>query len=530
MSEVATARAEIRVGIQKSPEGIHSEPRIENPKQQIGKIGKRDAVEIVQGEKLDQQELVGQSMTILPERTRRLEIREFSKSTEKGREARSETAQEIFKQRRNQLLTQKKIETVSQERKKTIDRSKAFETEQLSEEERILVLQAELRDRFSSWIHRIKEKLRPSSFLPKELLESEILRRQSRLSEIQAEKTRFETKNLPLYLKRFDEELRLLTEQRETLRSKSKDTLRLFYEKFGNVLQVKKDSERALADLEIYRRREGTVQSFAGRFNTYFVHAFSLYPGGRNNEIFAGKYNATWKEKLFVEVAERPAISASTISGDYTRDLWSPIGIFLGSGIVVDADYQDMATRVNNVGKKESKHDQPKNIRQYEEKIKRAITGRELQFGNEFRQWNEVILDDNPKPVGFFINLDQKSYGQGFDQLSVGTLSFSEQGIHLNSVYSSDKAAHPELKRDLYFAEIFDTANFVGLKVFAIKDGVAHETVLDSSGRLILGRSVSPQEMVAMKAEIPQENLPKVKNVVSQFLVSNGRSMTSAII
>lgn len=454
------------------------------------------------------------------------EIREFSKSTEEGREARSKTAQEILKQRKNQLLTQKKIETVSQERKKTIDSSKYFETDKLWEEERILALQAELRNRFSSWVRRVKEKLRPSlpsSLLSKETLEREILRRQDRLSEIQAQKTRYETNDLPLDLKRFDEELRLLTEQRETLMSKSKEELSLFYEKFGKELNKRQGETKDLADLEAYRKKEGTVQKIVDRFNVYVVHGIFFERGGKNNAYLDRL--ATWKEKLMIAVSERNPVSASTILMGERSQLWSPIGIFMGEGVVSDACARDAATVVTASGKKEGLFGRnPLNITEYDQRLGEAIThNMQLTKGGFWHNSsrNELILDDNPRPVGFFINMDQNA------DYSDGGLAplFTPQGLRGRYGYFT----HEQIKA-LSFIEMFEVAHFVGLPTFAIKDGVAHEASLDSNGELVLGESVSPKEMIAMKTEIPQENLPKVREIVKRFVKPNGKSMASATV
>lgn len=518
--------------VQKPAEAIPGKLRVDMIVQSvISNTAQKNAVGVVQTGSSGEQELISQDVPVSSEATKG-EIREFSKSTEEGRKTRQETALRILQQRREHRRgkqeIKEKIEDALREKEEKINQSEASKHEQMGIEQEVLALKAKLRDRFSSWVHRVKEKLLPSG-LPEEYLRERIEESEQRLSEEQTRNSRWETEFLPWHLGILDKELGVLEEQKEALRSnvKSKEELRLFYEKFGKQLQVKKEFEKDLAELEVYKKEQGTVQALVDRFDVYFVHAFSLHQGGRNNNFLSRV--ATWKEKLFVEVAERKAVSASTVSGDYPRDLWSPIGVFMGSGVVDDASYKDMVTIVGETGRKSMNAWYGwtnKSIQEYDKKLVDSITSKETQFGNKYiRVWNELVLDDNPKPVGFFVNLSQKFASFPTDSTS-GEMSFSKRGLHFSRGYPFDDRGNRI--KDLYFTEMFEAASFLGLPTFAIKDGVAYEASLDPEGELMLGRAVLPKEMIAMKPEIPAENLSQVRDVVKAFLVPNGKSMASA--
>ena len=360
--------------IQKPPEAIPAKPRVDMTVQSvINNAAQKNAVGVVQTGRSGEQELTSQDVPVSSE-VARGEIREFSKSTQEGRKARQETTQQIFQHRSGRRKVQEKIESASQRKENVINIDKGLKDERARDEQEVLALQAELRDRFSSWVHRVKEKLLPSGS------SEESLRRRidERLSRVQTRSSYWGTEHLPLSLKELDAELRLLTEQKEALQHKSKEGLRVFYERFGKQLQVKKEGEKDLAELEAYRKEQGTMQVVVDRFNVYVAHAFLLDKGGRNNWYLSPL--ATWKEKLIVETAERRPVSASTITEGVPRRLFSPIGVFMGEGVINDASPVDIVTVVTETGKRESTvsisgtYRQPKNIQEYENNLVKGIT------------------------------------------------------------------------------------------------------------------------------------------------------------
>lgn len=461
---------------------------------------------------------------ISPENTRRLEIRAFSKSTEEGPKARQETAQKILQQRKGLVQVQQKSQSVLTEKGKEVNKAEALEQSRIENEQRWLALRSEFREMVGSWVHRVKRNFSSTARVRESEAKNKILNAFSELSSVKTDAWSAK-QDLPRKLEELDRELRVLKEQREALRDKvkSKEELRLFHEKFGKKFDQSQLEIKDLAELEQYRKEHGTVREIADRFDAYVVHSFLLEKGGRNNEFLS--LLATWKEKLIIAAAERNPLSVSTITKGVPREIFTPIGVFMGAGVVNDASLVDVGTVVLPSGKKYFPGYGSKNMQEYKENLAKAITYKQSPDKNGVLYgfpWNELILDDNPRAVGFFVNLDQYTATYGDDRMGNG---FTSRG--LSRYFGPFRYDWVE---NVYFTEMFEAAHFVGLQTFAIKDGVAHEASLDSNGELVLGKTISPKEMVALEPEIPPENLPKVREIVSQFVKPNGKSMTSATV
>lgn len=446
-----------------------------------------------------------------PEALRKSRLREFSKSTKEGRRDRQETAQRIYWLREDRQGKQAGINERTQEGERAVSVPGRLERERTETEQEILALRAEIRNRAASWLWRVRKFFSRDTGIVDELLRksSELSDQENRIVGAKQEVTRT--------LQRLDEELRLLTQQKQAVQIKSKEELEGFYKKYGEKFNAEqkriRDDEgerRDLAELEIYRKQYGTVPETVKSFNVYIVHGLFLSPGGQNSPL---PYYASWRDKLVVEVSERFPVSCSTINQGVPQiGMWSPIGVFIGEGTISDAFYHDAASVATITGEKKVGWGiSARNIQEYREHLVRA------NFRRFPGRLNELILDDKPRSVGFYVNLDQYPPGS--------RTYFEKQGLCGVDLRTRD--ANGNLVDRILYSEMFEAAQFVGLPIFGIKGGVAYEAVLNPEGELVLGRAFTPKEIVALRPEIPPENLPKIKEIVDQFTGPNGKSVAS---
>lgn len=153
------------------------------------------------------------------------------------------------------------------------------------------------------------------------------------------------------------------------------------------------------------------VRSVAEKYQVMLLHAISPnYVPDINSAL---NNTATWQQKLKIDLAFQPSLSASTFKdGDNSRNLWNSVGVILQSGSIEHASSHDSVSRVTSTGERYS----DQNIEDLQQEIDNAITQRDQQNGRT--SYNEFIIS-RPKIAGFFITRDQQvddNRLQGFDE------------------------------------------------------------------------------------------------------------------
>lgn len=415
------------------------------------------------------------------------EIHQFTKSTEEGRQARRETVIKILEKRHARSENQRAIETTSSKIEDTAKSTEATNQRRLEEEQRVLYLRAELNQRASSFLAKVRELLSSKSKDERIDMEAELEGTTKAIPWTKSEVIDLKQKIGGLKY-RLDE----LKRMQATFPS-GREELNQFYREQEQKLishRTNEERQRNLAELEAYKLDNGTIQKAAQQFDSYIVHGFNLTVGGLNSVL---GLDADWKAKLEICVALRPAIAASSIKrGKAEPRLWSPLGIVMGEGVISNPSYTDTASVAESIYKRKSSGE-PNTIAEYTQGFSTALS---KTMGDAYP--NELDLEFGAKPSAVFINLDYRgSSVPGKTSINVG---FSK---HVR--YQGDIA-------EITYAEIFKAAEFVGLPVVVFKDGIAYEAKLNNKTKeLILGREISPVEMTTMKPEIPQANFYEIE-------------------
>lgn len=425
-------------------------------------------------------------------------IREFSRSTPEGQQARSKAAENILKLRTEskQAKTQRR-DFLTHSAQVFQQSSESAEVEKTELENQVLALRADLAHRSTSWIAKARafasrdfreETTGIGKRLPR--LEGELERR----TEITRSVRELNNRELANLEKQFQE---LSTWYRA--HPPGKEALREFYQKQGQVLNTHQENlelQRKKAELEKYKQEHGTVAEVARRGN-YIMHGITLTPGGTNNEVL--EHFADWRDKLMVIVSENPPLSANTFkerSGPQV--LWSQIGVVLREGVIANAG-GDLGSVSVSVREKVDVMS-PMNIESYQRNLDRTLAGT-----NTFGSYTELVLEFGARPGAIYINMDQTT-----------NTTFEERGMKFKDPprdYSDRVGKGTFFGRldRIDYSEIFETAEFVGLPVVVIKEGIVYESSLSQDGVLVVEKSLSPSEIIAMPTHIPGENLPEIK-------------------
>lgn len=397
-----------------------------------------------------------------PKQQKRQDARAFSKSTPEGREARLKTAAEIVKLRqvRNAVTAEQ-----GEEDRNLGQRGENLSTEINQTEASAAELQMQI-DKINSEISKIE-----GNFLRRRLSGDRVDQLRDQIPAIQGQ---IEGKQIHLAAVRDD----LIRNQRnidrnaerpnpnERLRKDVKRILGGFY--IGQNDKITEIRERD--ELEHYKDEEGHVENLA-QLDLYVVHGTK--PGLIE---WASDFSGDWQDKIATIVDLKPTLSTSTIKRGERARLWSPLGVIFRSGRVEDASPSDLGTGGGSLKERTGSHIGSRSITRFQDSINPLSS-----------TYNELILGDDPEVAGLFISLDER----------MGMIYDGENSIGMSYGGGS---------KILNFGDIFVEAGRYGMKIFVIKNGVAYESSLDESGRLVLGDEVSPQQMINQTYEIPEEN------------------------
>ncbi len=233
-------------------------------------------------------------------------------------------------------------------------------------------------------------------------------------------------------------------------------------------------------DFEYYIDENGTINELAFTQKSYVLHSIAFSLGGQRNRVLNPQ--ATWMQKLANVVVNKPIISASKVSWEDKRSFytWFPFGVVLNKGRIESTHLGDQGTTALSISKRSSNFLYHDDVDSY----KSAFTAVKKSDG-----YNELTISHSSYDIaGLYINLD--------DLFKFHETDYVESHGHAGKVN---------------FKEIYSTAAKYGMKVFAFKNGVAHETELDENGKIILGKTVTPEEMLNERIKIPEENLDEIQ-------------------
>ncbi len=391
-----------------------------------------------------------------PKQQERQDVRAFTKSTEAGRSQRQELATSIREKRRERDASSQSYATIHAQREQVAQDANQKQEEMEQMQSQLELSQLELKRKEGSLVGRtlgggrIKELNTQIQSLQNQISDSESILPQARQQ-----------------IAEMHSQLQQLQVAKERVNASSKESLQKFMKEKNWELSKAKDINK----LEQFKDNYGTVEALA-KTGEYVVHAINAgIKRGQNNSIYQGE---SWKDKLAVAVELKPTISASSIKKGLHAATWFPFGIVLKAGRVEESSFGDTNTTARGLTERSTQLDVSGNVEDYIRKL-----GSHKKAG-----YNELVTS-NPEAAGMFINLDQANP------------NINSTGLR----YSNYEGNH-----ELLYEEIFTEAQRYGMKVFAFKEGVAHETSIDEKGRLFLGKEVSPQEMTNEGYKVPEEN------------------------
>lgn len=431
-------------------------------------------------------------------KNQRLAIREFTKSTPEGKQARGDAARDILGLRAGaKELQQQQGKSLTEGQAANEQNLTNAEAKKIEAENQVLTLRAQLTDRSTSWLARARAFVSGDFRKETQNLQKQLPKLEDKLeSETGYLKVRQE-----LYqenLVRLERQFAELSQWYQTHPQVGKETLQNFYAIQGQLLkkyQEGAEMKRQKEELEAFRQEHGTVAEITDKYQGYIVHGITPGFGGTNNLML--EETASWQDKLMAIMVERPPLSGHFIKlGNGPQYLWSPIGIVFKDGIVAEAHAGDAASLAVDKKTKTTSMS-PTNIERYQAGLERAVARNNVENG-----YNEIITEFGATPGGFYINLDQG-----------GNTQFDNKGIAFKDGLRRYEFGVPKERLDrIEYADIFATARFVGLPVVVIKDGVVYESSLDpSSGGLMVGKRLSPEEVISTKTEILNENLAEIQ-------------------
>lgn len=398
---------------------------------------------------------------IAPEKSRKQEIRKFSKSTPEGKHARQQTAQEV-RQKRREPASKINLTPTSLERLDQVIDQKQAQLEQ--KRSRTLALLRQLEKRELSLVTRILDRVLPAakSVIRRDIEKAALVKEYYQLSDT----------------------LRSLMEQKMSLRD-PEDTLAEFYK---SQLAKKEQAD----ELEEYKERSGTVENVVKKYNVYFVHGTS--PGidrGVHNPFLKDR-GITWQDKVAVIAEYSPPLACSTIPKGRTREgLWSDIGVIINKGRVDQARIGGLGSRATSLNSREA-GGKASTVREYQAHLNTITI---TKWGH-----NEVIVGRNPQIAGLFLNLDS---------------TWIKEKV-INSEY---KVTDPEHEVLVSLGQVYSFAKKLGATVFVFRRGIAYESSLDSNtGKLIIGKEVSPRDMLQRSISTPEENKARLSEQAKRSL------------
>ncbi len=435
-------------------------------------------------------------------------IREFSRSTPQGRKTRSNTAQDILRLRAEAAEAQvQETDLLTSSRQMIQQSSERVEVEIAETEDQVLALRADLAERSTSWLAKARALVsrdfrEETAAIAKSLpTQEERLEMKQGIAKLVQERNRAE-------LERLERQFQELSEWYRR-NPAGKETLQKFYSEQGKLLGIHQQNieiQKRKAELERYKQEHGTVPEVAQKYGVYAVHGITLGPGGTNNEVLA--HNASWKDKLMVIVSAQPPLSVSVFKeGGGPQQLWGGgVGVIIKEGIIVDAGGGDILSASTSIREKKAVNPA------YDIEIYQRNLDAALSKNNTLGGYNEVILEFGSKPAAVYINLDQK-----------GNTIFDDRGMQFKDPWRdvdnrTGRGHFFGLLERLSYDEIFETAEFVGLPVVVIKEGVVYESSLNQNGGLVVGKSLSPSEVTLMPAATPSKNLPEIQRKANSVL------------
>lgn len=413
-----------------------------------------------------------------PELTRKQEIRDFTRSTEDGRQQRTDTSRAILDERKQLRGIRDEVRSLIEARESRLLDIKAQQELIQKSEEKIELQRKELRAREVSLVKRTLDFFRPTvlNTVKNELTQTE--------NTVQYTKNELEEQYKQMKIM-YDELQRLMYE-RERLPDGTQ-ILSDFYRNAG----IEMDMVRKKDALEEYKDKFGTVEKISTSDDVYFIHA--THPGikkGQNNPLIND--GTTWEKKIAVIAEYKPTLSVSTVTKQGCDQLWSDIGVILNSGRIEEVSATDSGTKVISIKERVTGLNTSHDIQSYATNIHRHSTR---------TRYNEFILGGDPQIAGIFINLDSRQQPNAEEKQSI--------------VYWTTNGSVEEIQ----FQEIIDQANLYGLDVFGLKNGRAHKMELDDITRTyVLGDIVTPAEMLAITHEIPEENKNFIRETAQSSL------------
>lgn len=219
----------------------------------------------------------GPSSPEQPQPTRAV-LREFTKSTPEGRQARSNAAREILDIRTEsrQSQQQRRDFLTGNQTSNEYDLGNA-EAKKVEAENQLLVLRAQLTDRSSSWLARVRTFISRDFRKETQELQKQLPRLEDRLN-MEAGYLKGRQEVYQENLARLERQFTELSQWHHTHPPAGKEALTRFYAEQGQLLKEHQESvemQRQKAELERYRLEHGTVAEITDKYQGYIVHGIT---------------------------------------------------------------------------------------------------------------------------------------------------------------------------------------------------------------------------------------------------------------
>jgi hypothetical protein len=256
--------------------------------------------------------------------------------------------------------------------------------------------------------------------------------------------------------------------------TKAKATLSEFYS--GESAAYGEDQRRKQ---EIQDDQDCQVENVIRSYDAFIIHAIRPdFTPGTNSPLREG---VDWEDKLRLDLAMEPALSASTVREDFSGDtIFGRSGLFIAGGQVQGAYERDAGS--TSAGGQSRSSLEWTGGRHIGEQLDLAVTTRSYQ------EQNELIID-NPKFCGLFLCLDKV---QKYD-----------------ASFQADFAAPESLHKQ---------AEDLHLPVYLVDSGQVFESTYDPESKIFTkGDQVHPDELIDRKITIaPEDKVNLARSVLTK--------------
>lgn len=326
-------------------------------------------------------------------------VRQFSKSTPEGMQARSETALQALSARKTAHALNTRIVQLTSEVSRLSTSTEANRENLVSLQRDVNQYRDELATAEASLINRVH------GIFGWKTRRVEGLEQQIQLYEGFVKHRQEELVRSAEGQQSIGGQIKLLEEGKVSLRS-AREIINDFYKVQAQKLEeYRRDQERRDAISQ-----ETDLKAIAAKYGVYFIHGITPAFGDvmlreamlQRNKLL--QWDAGWRQRTAIVLGLQPDISVSTLKpGDTTQNMWSKMGLVLSGGNLVNAHTMDASTTVVDIKKQQSPHFkkafyemQPEEVK---ENIRASIEEREPNY------YNELVIRD-PEIAGFYVCLD----------------------------------------------------------------------------------------------------------------------------